>query len=315
MKKTRWLALMLAVIMAVSLVGCGSSDQGNQGSTGGNDSAGGDSSGGDSAGEASGISDAWDDGILRVGMECAYAPFNWTQSSSEVSNGATAPLIYGTDSEYAYGYDVMFAQMIADQLGMELEVHRVDWSSIVLGLNAGDYDMIIGGMAYTTERDAAVDFTETYYIRDNVAIVRTDSRFASATTLSELAGASVTTQIGTTWVNMLSQVPDSTTITPSETTSQAVMNVANGVADMMVTDEPTAMSAVAAYPELTYLVLDESDTFQNVEGETNNCCIAVREGSSELIDILNGAMEAIEWDGAKMSEYMDLAVELQPLNE
>ena len=315
MKKTRWLALLMAVLMTVSLMGCGSSDQEVQDSTEGSDSTGSEDSSSESTGGASGISDAWDDGILRVGMECAYAPFNWTQGSSEVANGETAPLIYGTDSDYAYGYDVMVAQMIADELGMELEVHRVDWSSIVLGLNAGDYDMIIGGMAYTTERDAAVDFTDTYYIRDNVAIVRADSQYASATTLSELAGASVTTQIGTTWVNMLSQVPDSTEVTPSETTTQAVMNVANGVADVMITDEPTAMSAVAAYPELTYIVLDESDTFQNVEGETNNCCIAVREGSTELVDILNGALEAIEWDESKMAEYMDLAVELQPLNE
>ena len=175
--------------------------------------------------------------------------------------------------------------------------------------------MIIGGMAYTDSRDEAVDFTDTYYIRDNVAIVRTDGAYASATTVSELAGASATTQIGTTWVNMLEQIPDVTIVTPAETTSQAVMNVANGVADVMVTDEPTAMSAVAAYPELTYLVLDESDTFQNVEGETNNCCIAVREGSSELIEVLNDAIAAIGWDESKMDEYMDLAVELQPLNE
>ena len=309
MKKTKWLTLLLVLSMVVSLVGCGSSDggsaQGNQESSNG------------SSDDSSGfyVSDAWDDGIFRVGMECAYAPFNWTQSTSEVANGKTAPLIYGSDSEYAYGYDVMFAQMIADELGMELEVHRVDWSSITLGLNSGDYDMIIGGMAYTDSRDEAVDFTDTYYIRDNVAIVRTDGAYASATTVSELAGASATTQIGTTWVNMLEQIPDVTIVTPAETTSQAVMNVANGVADVMVTDEPTAMSAVAAYPELTYLVLDESDTFQNVEGETNNCCIAVREGSSELIEVLNDAIAAIGWDESKMDEYMDLAVELQPLNE
>ncbi len=304
MKMKKWLALFLALTMAVSLAACGNNQQ--QDASDGNSDSGDD---GDFY-----VSDAWNDGILRVGMECAYAPFNWTQDTSEVANGATAPLIYGSDSDYAYGYDVMFAQMIADELGMTLEIHRVDWSSITLGLNSGDYDMIIGGMAYTADRDAAVDFTNTYYIRNNVAIVRADSEYASATTLSELAGASVTTQLGTTWVNMLSQVPDSTEVTPSETTTQAVMNVANGIADVMITDEPTAMSAVVAYPELTYIVLDESDTFQNAEGDTNNCCIAVREGSAELIEILNNAMEAIGWDEADMMEYMELAVELQPLN-
>lgn len=309
MKKTRWLALLLVLAMAISMAACGGSGQDEK--TSAQDSK---DSGNEAAQTGSGISDAWDDGILRVGMECAYAPFNWTQDTSEVSNGASAPEIYGADGEYAYGYDVMFAQMIADQLGMTLEVHRVDWSSITLSLNAGDYDMIIGGMAYTADRDETVDFTDTYYVRANVAIVRADSEYASATTLSELSGASVTTQLGTTWVDMLSQVPNSTQVTPSETTTQAVMNVANGIADVMITDEPTAMSAVMAYPELTYIVLDESDTFRNAEGATNNCCIAVREGSSELVDILNEAIAAIEWDEEDMAEYMELAVELQPLN-
>ena len=64
-------------------------------------------------------------------------------------------------------------------------------------------------------------------------------------------------------------------------------------------------AAVAAYPELTYIVLDESDTFQNVEGETNNCCIAVREGSTELVDILNGALEAIDNTAGTGAVYVD----------
>ena len=57
---------------------------------------------------------ASENGVLRVGMECAYAPFNWTQTSPEVSNGATAPEIYGGGG-YAYGYDVMVAQKLADE--------------------------------------------------------------------------------------------------------------------------------------------------------------------------------------------------------
>ena len=95
---------------------------------------------------------AEDKKVLKVGMECSYAPFNWTQSSEEVSNGDKAVPIYGT-SDYAYGYDVMLAQKLADELGWELEIHKVDWSSIVLGMNSGDYDVIIAGMGYTEERD------------------------------------------------------------------------------------------------------------------------------------------------------------------
>ena len=102
------------------------------------------------------------DNVLRVGMECAYAPFNWTQESEEVADGSKAVPIYGT-SYYAYGYDVAVAQKLADELGMELEVHKVDWNSIGISLDAGDYDAIIAGMGKTAEREVSYAFTEPYY--------------------------------------------------------------------------------------------------------------------------------------------------------
>jgi putative lysine transport system substrate-binding protein len=55
--------------------------------------------------------------VLRVGMECAYAPFNWTQDEETTPDGSKAVKIYDS-TFYAYGYDVAVSQMIADQLGM-----------------------------------------------------------------------------------------------------------------------------------------------------------------------------------------------------
>ena len=56
-----------------------------------------------------------DENVLRVAMECAYAPYNWSQADD--SNGAVP--IAGT-SDYAYGYDVMMAKLIAESMGKEL---------------------------------------------------------------------------------------------------------------------------------------------------------------------------------------------------
>ena len=83
-----------------------------------------------------------DDNVLRVGMECAYAPFNWTQETEEVANGDKAVKIYGSDY-YAYGYDVMMAKKIADELGMELEIHKVEWDSIGMAMDAGEYTFVL----------------------------------------------------------------------------------------------------------------------------------------------------------------------------
>lgn len=252
--------------------------------------------------------------VLRVGMECAYAPFNWTQSSQEVSNGDQAVPIYGTN-DYAYGYDVMLAKKIADELGWELEIHKVDWSSIVLGMNSGQYDVIIAGMGYTEERDQSVDFTEPYYIRNNVLIVKDDGEYADATKLSEFSGASATTQIGTIWEQYVPQIPEVEQLTYFETTSEVVMAVSMGTADCGVLDEPTAMSAAIANPSIKYIKLDSSDSFIVPEGQSLNVCMAVKEGDSELQEELDNGLKAIGWNEDEMIKLMDLAVELQPLSK
>lgn len=109
--------------------------------------------------------------VLKVGVECAYPPFNWTQTEETTTSGKEAEPIYGT-SQYAYGYDVAVAQEIARALDMDLEVHKSEWASITQGLDAGDYDVIISGMGRTAKREQSYDFTDPYYYRTNCLVVK-----------------------------------------------------------------------------------------------------------------------------------------------
>jgi ABC-type amino acid transport substrate-binding protein len=104
-------------------------------------------------------------GTLKVAMECAYEPFNWSQTTD--ANGAVK--IQGSDL-YANGYDVQIARYIAAELGMALEIYAVEWDSLIPGLNAGTYDAIIAGMSPTAEREEQVDFTDCYY-ESNLVII------------------------------------------------------------------------------------------------------------------------------------------------
>lgn len=131
--------------------------------------------------------DKSDKDVLRVGMECAYAPFNWTQDTDTTPDGSKAEPIYGSDY-YAYGYDVAVAQKLADQLGMKLEIHKVEWSSIGISMDAGDYDCIIAGMGKTAEREKSYAFTEPYYYRDNCIVVKAGGKYDDVKGLSDLAG-------------------------------------------------------------------------------------------------------------------------------
>lgn len=76
--------------------------------------------------------------VLKVAFECAYAPYNWTQETPDVGNGKQAVKIKNADG-YAYGYEVELAQRIADELGYELEVYKIEWSSILMGLQDGSF--------------------------------------------------------------------------------------------------------------------------------------------------------------------------------
>lgn len=254
-------------------------------------------------------------GVLRVGMECAYAPFNWTQSTRDVAKeGWTAESIYGTP-DYGFGYDVMFAKKIADELGWELEIHKVQWSSIILGLKSDEYDTIIGGMIYSEERDQTLDFTRAYYNRDNVLVIKKGSKYENAQTLADFAGCRSTTQINTNWPEYVKQIPDVTIIPYPESTAEVVMQVAMNNVDCAVLDYPTGYSATISNPEVSIVRFEKGKGFKTPEGASEACSVAVDEGETVLRDAIRLAMDTIDWQQEDMDTYMDLAIQLQPLSK
>lgn len=251
--------------------------------------------------------------VLRVGMECAYAPFNWTQDEAVTPDGSEAVQIYGSDF-YAYGYDVAVAKMIAEELGMEVEVHKSEWSSIGISMDSGDYDCIIAGMGRTEEREMAYSFTEPYYYRDNCIVVKKGGAYENVNGLSELAGTGcrLTTQLGTGWIPLLDQVEGAVTGTNFETTSECFMAISNDVADVCIVDLPTAQSALMTNEDLVIIELDPEDSFTG-DDVMVNVCIATRKDDTELRDKIQGAMDAIGWnDKAKMDELMATVITQQP---
>ena len=298
MNKRKLLALVLTGVMAIStLAGCGSSDTKTS----------------DTDVKTSETAETSDKNVLRVGMECTYAPFNWTQDSDTTPDGSKAVPIYGSDY-YAYGYDVAVAQKLADEMGMDLEVHKVEWSSIGISLDAGDYDVIIAGMGKTAEREASYSFTEPYYYRDNCIVVKKGSAYENVKGLSDLpgTGCKVTTQLGTGWVPLLDQIEGAEQSGNYETTSECFMAISNGVADVCVVDLPTAQSAALTNDDLVIIQLDEDDSFTG-DDEMVNVCIATRKDDTALRDKIQDAMDAIGWnDKAKMDELMDTVLTQQP---
>lgn len=110
-------------------------------------------------------------GTLKIGMECAYEPYNWTDTEG-TSLGAVPISSEGQQGLYANGYDVQIAQYVANRLGLKLEIYAMEWDSLIPAVNSGAIDAIVAGMSPTAERAQEIDFTDTYYESNLVVIIR-----------------------------------------------------------------------------------------------------------------------------------------------
>lgn len=110
-------------------------------------------------------------GTLKIGMECAYEPYNWTDTDGS-SFGAVPISSEGQQGLYANGYDVQITQYVANRLGLKLEIYAMEWDSLIPAVNSGAIDAIVAGMSPTAERAQEIDFTDTYYESNLVVIIR-----------------------------------------------------------------------------------------------------------------------------------------------
>lgn len=148
---------------------------------------------------------------LTVGMECNYAPFNWTDPQSNDYN-----LEIGA-GEYCDGYDVQIAKNIADALGRDLVISKMDWDSLEPSLKSGSIDAIIAGMTDTKDRRENADFTTPYYQSKMAMIVLKDGKYANAKTLDDFSGATVQGQLNTMYDSVIDQIPNVKHAQPLET--------------------------------------------------------------------------------------------------
>lgn len=247
--------------------------------------------------------------VLKVAMECGYAPYNWTQSDD--SNGAV-PIADSND--YAYGYDVMIAKKIADELGYELQIVKLDWDSLVPAVQSGTVDCVVAGQSITSERLQMVDFSEPYYYASVVGLVKSEGDYADAAGLSDLAGATCTSQLGTIWYDVcLPQIEDANIQPAQESAPAMLVALESGRTDLVVTDMPTAMAACVAYPDLKLLDFSETDDDFEVSEEEINIGISVQKGNTELLDGINSVLSKMTTDD--FNNMMDEAISVQPLSE
>ena len=253
-----------------------------------------------------------EDGVLTVAMECAYAPYNWTQMDD--SNGAVE--ISNVSGSYANGYDVMMAQIICDVYGWELEIVSSAWDSLAPGVQSGLYDANIAGQSMTADRMAQVDMAGPYYYADIVVVTTKDSEYASATSIQDLAGGTCTAQSGTIWYDScLPQIPDADLLAPADTAPSMIMTLTTGQCDFICTDVPTATAAAQKDDNLVILNFAGTDgdfqfATEEERAENVNIGISVQKGNETLLNAMNAVLNQMDSDD--FNAIMAYAISVQP---
>lgn len=244
------------------------------------------------------------EGTLRVGMECNYAPYNWTQTDD--SNGAVS--IDG--GGYAGGYDVEVAKLLAEKLDMELVIVKTEWDGLIPALQSDMIDLVIAGMSPTEKRKMSVDFSDLYYETQLVVVVRKDSPYAAAKTLTDFANAKITGQLNTVHYEVIDQLVGCNKTPAMDSFPTMIVALSSGAIDGYISELPGAMSACASNTDLAFVELEDGFV---MEGDDSSVAIAIKKGREDLLGQINEALAGISAEAR--AELMAQAVTNQPAAE
>lgn len=195
------------------------------------------------------------------------------------------------DGDSIVGIDVEIAKAICDKIGYELEVVDVAFDSIIPGIMEGKYDFGMAGMTVTDERKEQVNFSDSYATGVQVVIVNKDSEITSVDDLFGDKNYTIGTQAGTTgFLYATWDIADAElgTVKDYMKTTDAAQALVNKQIDCILLDNEPAKAIVANNDGLKIL---------ETEYAVEDYAIAVAKENTELLDVMNSALNELIKDG------------------
>lgn len=219
-----------------------------------------------------GCQSADEDSPLKVGMELKYPPFETKDESGKPA-----------------GASVMLAEALGEYLGREIEIVETDYTSLIPALEQGTIDLIISSMTITPAREEVVDFSDPYTNSQLMMLVYKDSKVQSPDDLNdpEVIIASKTGTIGALWA---AQYAPNAQIRNIDEEASAVLEVAQGKADVFIYDPLSIIRHHENYPDTTRAVLEPLPN-------TKGWGIAMRKGEDALKEKINAFIAEAKTDG------------------
>ena len=208
------------------------------------------------------------EGVLTMGTNAAFPPYEFYEGEEIV------------------GIDAEIAGLLAEKLGLKLEIMDMDFSAIVTSVQTGGVDIGLAGMTVTEERLENVNFTNSYATGVQVIIVKEDSEIASA---DDLEDKLIGVQEGTTGYTFCSEDFGEENVLAYTNGATAVQNLINGSVDCVVIDQQPAISFVEANEGLKIL---------ETEYVIEDYAAAVAKENTALLEALNTALDELIEDGS-----------------
>lgn len=259
-KKLLALLVVLTMTFAVVLTGCSSS----------------------STDDSAAAEDPLADGVLTIGVDDTYLPMEFRNDQNEL-----------------VGFDIDFANALAEELGVTVEFQTVAWDGIFNGLNAKQYDVIISSTSITPDRLENFAMTDPYVANGIVLVSRTDAE--PVTEFAQLEGKSLGAQIETTADIAAEKLKAdggvNVDIKKFDGMLDAFAALEGKQIDNIITDIGVAMHYVADKPD-TFVV--SSDVLTN-----EPIGITCRAEDTALVETLNTAIKSLQ-DSGKMTEISNV---------
>jgi polar amino acid transport system substrate-binding protein len=245
--------------------------------------------------KASALEEILKRGELLVGMEAGYQPF---EMQDEKGN------IVGFDVDIAYE---MGKAIFGEGGEKKVKIINTAWEGIIPALMTHKFDIIMSGMTALQSRNLNINFCEpVYYIGQCLLINKKDvGKYKSYKDLNK-KGVIVTSKLGVTGAFTAEKLMPNATLRLFKTEAEPALQVANGLADAFIYDEPQVRVFAAMYKDKTVGIFDPI-TYEPLAW-------AIRKGDPDFLNWLNNFLRQIRgdgrWDQFKQKWFVDYIEEL-----
>lgn len=206
---------------------------------------------------------------MTFAMTGAYPPFNFINENGDL-----------------VGFDIDIANAIAQKMGVKAKPITTAWDGIISGLTGNRFDMIIGSMAVTPERQKKISFTDPYYIDGAQFFAKTGSKLKD---IAELKDGRVGVVTGTTFHTYLSKMKNVKEILQFESDVDNIKSVEIGRAEGLVTGKLVGLYSANRYDVAIEPIGDPL--------YIETIAIAIRQEDKDLLIAVNKALKEIKEDG------------------